>query len=118
MTRNKRVIRPGGSRHIIPTIRGRQESCPIDSLLAEAETLAAQGVRELNLIAQDLTACGRERRDGTTLSGLLRALCRVDGIDWLRLLYCSPNYLDAAVLGCIAEEDKICACIDLPLQHS
>lgn len=102
---------------IIPKIRGRQESRPIDSLLAEAESLAAQGVRELNLIAQDLTAYGRERRDGTTLLGLLRALCQVDGIDWIRLLYCYPNYLDAAMLRCIAEEDKICPYIDLPLQH-
>jgi ribosomal protein S12 methylthiotransferase len=102
---------------IIPKIRGRQESRPIDSLLAEAETLAAQGVRELNLIAQDLTAYGRERRDGTTLLGLLRALSRVNGIDWIRLLYCYPNYLDAAVLGCIAEEEKICTYIDMPLQH-
>jgi ribosomal protein S12 methylthiotransferase len=102
---------------IIPKIRGLQESRPIDSLVAEARILAAQGVRELNLIAQDLTAYGRERRDGTTLLGLLRALCQVEGIDWIRLLYCYPNYLDEPLLRCIAEEEKICSYIDLPLQH-
>jgi ribosomal protein S12 methylthiotransferase len=102
---------------IIPKIRGRQESRPIDSLVSEAETLAAQGVKELNLIAQDLTAYGRERRDGTTLLALLRALCQVDGIAWIRLLYCYPNYLDEPLLRCLAEEEKVCAYLDMPLQH-
>lgn len=102
---------------IIPKIRGRQESRSIDSLVAEATLLAARGVKELNLIAQDLTAYGRERRDGTTLLGLLRALCRIDGIAWIRLLYCYPNYLDEPLLRCIAEETKICSYLDLPLQH-
>ncbi len=102
---------------IIPKIRGLQESRPIDSLVAEATMLARQGVRELNLIAQDLTAYGRERRDGTTLLGLLRALAKVEGLDWLRLLYCYPNYLDEPLLRYIAEEEKICSYIDMPLQH-
>jgi ribosomal protein S12 methylthiotransferase len=102
---------------IIPKIRGLQESRPISSLVAEAEALAAQGVRELNLIAQDLTAYGRERRDGTTLLALLRALCRVEGVAWIRLLYCYPNYLDEPLLRCIAEEEKICSYLDMPLQH-
>ncbi|HEV8718160.1 MAG TPA: 30S ribosomal protein S12 methylthiotransferase RimO [Candidatus Binatia bacterium] len=102
---------------IIPKIRGLQESRPISSLTAEAEALAAQGVQELNLIAQDLTAYGRERRDGTTLLALLRALCRVEGIVWIRLLYCYPNYLDEPLLRCIAEEEKICSYLDMPLQH-
>ncbi|MGH7960546.1 MAG: 30S ribosomal protein S12 methylthiotransferase RimO [Candidatus Binatia bacterium] len=102
---------------IIPKIRGLQESRPIDSLVAEAEMLAAQGVRELNLIAQDLTAYGRERRDGTTLLALLRALCQVEGIDWIRLLYCYPNYLDDPLLRYLAEEEKVCSYIDMPLQH-
>lgn len=102
---------------IIPKIRGLQESRSIESLVTEARHLAAQGVRELNLIAQDLTAYGRERRDGTKLLGLLRALCKVEGIDWIRLLYCYPNYLDEPLLRCIAEEEKICSYIDMPLQH-
>jgi ribosomal protein S12 methylthiotransferase len=102
---------------IIPKIRGLQESRPIDSLVSEARLLVAQGVRELNLIAQDLTAYGRERRDGTTLLGLLRTLSKVEGLDWLRLLYCYPNYLDEPLLRYIAEEEKICAYLDMPLQH-
>jgi ribosomal protein S12 methylthiotransferase len=102
---------------IIPKIRGLQESRPIASLVAEAERLASQGVKELNLIAQDLTAYGRERRDGTTLLGLLRALCQVEGIAWIRLLYCYPNYLDEPLLHAIAEEEKICSYLDMPLQH-
>jgi ribosomal protein S12 methylthiotransferase len=102
---------------IIPKIRGLQESRSIDSLVAEAEQLAAQGVKELNLIAQDLTAYGRERRDGTTLLALLRALSRVEDIAWIRLLYCYPNYLDEPLLRYIAEEEKICSYLDMPLQH-
>jgi ribosomal protein S12 methylthiotransferase len=102
---------------IIPKIRGVQESRPIDSLVTEATMLAAQGVKELNLIAQDLTAYGRERRDGTTLLGLLRALSEVDDIAWIRLLYCYPNYLDEPLLRFIAEEEKICSYLDMPLQH-
>jgi ribosomal protein S12 methylthiotransferase len=102
---------------IIPKIRGLQESRPIDSLVTEAAMLAAQGVKELNLIAQDLTAYGRERRDGTTLLALLRALSTVDGIAWIRLLYCYPNYLDELLLRYIAEDAKVCSYIDMPLQH-
>jgi ribosomal protein S12 methylthiotransferase len=74
-------------------------------------------VKELNLIAQDLTAYGRERHDGTTLLALLRALNTVDGISWIRLLYCYPNYLDEPLLRYIAEEAKVCSYIDMPLQH-
>ncbi len=102
---------------IIPKIRGLQESRPIASLVAEATRLVAHGVREINLIAQDLTAYGRERRDGTTLLALLKALVRVEGLDWIRLLYCYPNYLDEALLGFIAAEEKLCPYIDMPLQH-
>jgi ribosomal protein S12 methylthiotransferase len=102
---------------IIPKIRGRQESRSLEALVSEATTLAAQGVRELNLIAQDLTAYGRERRDGTTLLTLLQALCRVEGLSWIRLLYCYPNYLDDALLRFIATEEKVCAYLDMPLQH-
>ena len=102
---------------IIPKIRGLQESRPISSLVAEATGLVAQGVREINLIAQDLTAYGRERRDGTTLLALLKSLVRVEGLDWIRLLYCYPNYLDEPLLGFIAEEEQVCPYIDMPLQH-
>jgi ribosomal protein S12 methylthiotransferase len=102
---------------IIPKIRGRHESRPMDSVLAEAEALAADGVLELNLIAQDLTAYGRDRRDGSSLSQLLRALARVDGLRWIRLLYTYPRYVTDELLDTIAEEEKVCSYIDMPLQH-
>jgi ribosomal protein S12 methylthiotransferase len=100
---------------IIPAIRGRQESRPVPRLVAEAESLASQGVVELNLVAQDLTAYGR--REGTTLADLLRALVRVDGIRWVRLLYAYPQHLDDELLDVIAHEPKVCSYIDMPMQH-
>jgi ribosomal protein S12 methylthiotransferase len=101
---------------IIPRIRGRHESRPLASLVREAEQLAAQGVVELNLVAQDLTAYGRDRRDAT-LADLLRALARVDGIRWIRILYAYPNYVTDELLEVIATEEKVCRYIDMPLQH-
>jgi ribosomal protein S12 methylthiotransferase len=100
---------------IIPAIRGRQESRPMPRLVAEAESLASQGVVELNLVAQDLTAYGR--REGTSLADLLRALARVDGIGWIRLLYAYPQHLTDELLDVIAHEPKVCSYIDIPLQH-
>ena len=102
---------------IIPKIRGRHESRPEGDLVTEAEGLAAQGVRELNLIAQDLTAYGRDLPQPSSLAALLRRLARVDGIDWIRLLYCYPNYVTGELLEAIAEEPKVCRYIDMPLQH-
>ena len=102
---------------IIPKIRGRHESRPEADLVTEAEGLAAQGVRELNLIAQDLTAYGRDLPQPSSLAALLRRLARVDGIDWIRLLYCYPNYVTEELLEAIAEEPKVCRYIDMPLQH-
>ncbi len=100
---------------IIPSIRGRQESRPIPGLVAEAESLARQGVVELNLVAQDLTAYGR--REGTTLADLVRALARVDGIRWIRLLYAYPQHLTDELLDVIAHEPKVCSYVDMPMQH-
>jgi ribosomal protein S12 methylthiotransferase len=102
---------------IIPKIRGRHESRPLDDLVAEARLLAGQGVRELNLIAQDLTAYGRDLPERSSLAALTRALARVSGIEWIRLLYCYPNFVTAELLAAIAEEPKICPYIDMPLQH-
>ncbi len=102
---------------IIPKIRGRHESRPLDSVLAEAAALANDGVVELNLIAQDLTAYGRDRRDGTTLSSLLRELVKIDRLRWIRLLYNYPRYVTDELLDTIAAEEKICSYIDMPLQH-
>jgi ribosomal protein S12 methylthiotransferase len=79
--------------------------------------LARDGVKEINLIAQDLSAYGRERKDGTTLYGLLRELDTVSRIEWIRLLYAYPNYLDDSLLDLIRESRKICKYIDIPFQH-
>jgi len=102
---------------IIPKIRGRHESRSMPSVVAEARALADDGVVELNLIGQDLTAYGRDRRDGTTLAGLLRELVRIDRLRWIRLLYNYPRYVTADLLETIAVEDKVCSYIDMPLQH-
>jgi len=102
---------------IIPKIRGRHESRPLDDLVAEATQLTAQGVRELNLIAQDLTAYGRDLPERATLADLLRRLARVSSLDWIRLLYCYPNYVTGELLEAIADEPALCSYIDMPLQH-
>ncbi len=103
---------------IIPQLRGPHRSRPIDSIVKEAELLGRDGVKEINLIAQDLTAYGRERRDGTILYGLLREMVSVPGIEWIRLLYSYPNYLDEPLLQLIHENEKICKYVDIPLQHA
>jgi ribosomal protein S12 methylthiotransferase len=102
---------------IIPELRGPHRSRAIDSVVNEATTLARDGVKEINLIAQDLSAYGRDRRDGTTLYGLLRELDTVPGVEWIRLLYAYPNFLDDALLDLIRESRKICKYIDIPFQH-
>jgi len=102
---------------IIPQLRGPHRSRSIDSVVKEAVSLGQQGVKEINLIAQDLTAYGRDRKDGTTLHGLLREVAQVDGIYWIRLLYAYPNYLDQALLDVINTSDKICKYVDIPFQH-
>jgi ribosomal protein S12 methylthiotransferase len=102
---------------IIPQLRGPHRSRSIDSVVKEAELLVREGVREINLIAQDLTAYGRDRKDGTTLYGLLRALDRVQNIGWIRLLYAYPNYLDDSLLKLIRDSDRICSYLDIPFQH-
>jgi len=102
---------------IIPQLRGPHRSRPIDSIVKEAAMLAAQGVKEINLIAQDLTAYGRERRDGTTLYGLLQEMVSVPGIHWIRLLYAYPNFLEEPLLRLIRENERICKYLDIPFQH-
>lgn len=102
---------------IIPQLRGKARSRSIESIVAEARGLAEQGVLELNLIAQDLTHYGDDRKDGTTLAGLLRELARVDGLRWIRLLYCYPHAFTDELVELIATEPKICKYVDIPLQH-
>ena len=103
---------------IIPKIRGAYRSRQPDSILTEAEALAARGVKELCLIAQDTTRYGDEIGLRHGLSDLLRQLARVDGIDWVRFLYAYPTTVDDAVLSAMAEEPELCRYVDIPLQHA
>jgi ribosomal protein S12 methylthiotransferase len=102
---------------IIPQLRGPHRSRSIDSVVNETALLAQGGVKEINLIAQDLTAYGRDRKDGTTLLGLLKKMIEVPEVVWIRLLYAYPNFLDEPLLKVIRESDKICKYIDIPFQH-
>ncbi|MEO6162576.1 MAG: 30S ribosomal protein S12 methylthiotransferase RimO [Candidatus Binatia bacterium] len=102
---------------IIPQLRGPHRSRSIESVVTETQQLAQAGVKEINLIAQDLTAFGRDRKDGTTLYRLLRELAQVDDIEWIRLLYSYPNFLDTELLDLIANAGKICKYVDIPFQH-
>ena len=103
---------------IIPQMRGPHRSRSIDSVVEETAELAQNGVKEINLIAQDLTAYGRDRKDGTTLERLLCKMEKVAGIEWIRLLYAYPNFLDLPLLELIRDSDKICKYMDIPFQHS
>src|SRR5688572_7302305 len=103
---------------IIPTLRGKYRSRDEDSIVAEAERLAAGGVRELLLISQDTTFFGRDRGEQGALASLLRRLNRVEGLSWIRLLYLYPTTIGDDVLAAMAECEKVCKYIDLPLQHA
>ena len=103
---------------IIPKLRGAYRSRPEDSVVREAETLAARGVKELLLISQDTTFYGIDRQERGTLARLLRRLNRVPGIEWIRLLYLYPTTIDDDTLAAMAECEHVCKYIDLPLQHA
>jgi len=103
---------------IIPTLRGAFRSRDEDSIVREAEQLAANGVRELLLISQDTTFFGVDRGQKGALARLLRRLDRVEGLQWIRLLYLYPTTISDDVLAAMAECTKVCNYIDLPLQHA
>ena len=103
---------------IIPTLRGKYRSRPGDSIVREARALAARGVKDLLLISQDTTFYGIDRHERGALARLLRELNNVDGLEWIRLLYLYPTTIDEDTLAAMAECDKICNYIDLPLQHA
>ena len=103
---------------IIPKLRGHYRSRSIDSIVKEAETLAANGVKELLLISQDTSFYGIDRGERGALSRLLRALNRIDGLEWIRMLYLYPTTIGDDVLAAMAESEKVCKYIDLPLQHA
>lgn len=102
---------------VIPSIRGRYRSRPKDAVLAEARDLAARGVKELILVAQDVTRYGHDLHDGTTLASLLRDLAAVDGIQWIRLHYLYPNEITDELIDVIASEPKVVKYLDVPIQH-
>jgi ribosomal protein S12 methylthiotransferase len=103
---------------IIPKLRGHYRSRPHDSILSEARSLAARGVKELLLISQDTTFYGIDRGERGALARLLGALQQVDGIEWIRMLYLYPTTIGDDVLEAMAVNDKVCRYIDLPLQHA
>ena len=103
---------------IIPQLRGKLRSRTIESLATEGLRLVSQGVRELNIISQDSTAYGRDLYGQPKLAELLRALARIDGLDWLRLHYAYPIGLPDDLLETIAQEPKVLPYLDMPLQHA
>ena len=103
---------------IIPTLRGKYRSRSQESIVAEAERLAAQGVKELLLISQDTTFYGIDRGERGALARLLRALNRIEGLEWIRMLYLYPTTITDDVLDAMAESEKVCKYVDLPLQHA
>ena len=102
----------------IPSIRGRFRSRTIESVVAEAQKLADNGVKELILIAQDTTKYGLDIYGEYSLDKLLMELVKIDGIEWIRLFYCYPNRITDSLIKVIADNDKICNYIDIPLQHA
>lgn len=101
----------------IPLMRGKHKSTPIENLVIEAEKLAAKGVKELILIAQDLTYYGLDIYKKRNLAELLKELVKVDGIDWIRLHYAFPTGFPMDVLEVMRNEPKVCNYLDIPLQH-
>ena len=103
---------------LIPSLRGRYRSRQIPSIVREAEKLVNQGVREINLIAQDTTAYGKDLPPNKEqLVPLLKELVKLKGLDWIRLLYTYPDFLTGELIELIAQESKICSYIDMPIQH-
>jgi ribosomal protein S12 methylthiotransferase len=101
----------------IPMIRGKFRSRQIDDIIKEAELLAQNGVKELNVIAQDTTRYGEDLYGEPYLAKLLQRLCKIDGFKWIRVLYCYPDRITDELIDTIANEDKIVKYLDIPLQH-
>ena len=103
---------------IIPKIRGNFRSVPMERLLKEAEELVDQGVKELILVAQETTLYGKDIYGQKSLHILLKELCKISGLRWIRILYCYPEEIYDELIQVIKEEDKICNYLDLPIQHA
>ncbi|MFW5646174.1 MAG: 30S ribosomal protein S12 methylthiotransferase RimO [Acetivibrio ethanolgignens] len=102
---------------IIPKIRGDFRSVPMEKLLEEASYLALNGVKELILVAQETTLYGKDIYGEKKLPELLRELCKISGLEWIRLLYCYPEEITDELIQVIREENKICNYLDMPIQH-
>lgn len=133
LTDRKRIVTTGGhfaylkiaegcDKHctycIIPKVRGPYRSVPMDSLLRDAETLVSQGVKELILVAQETTVYGLDLYGHKALPELLRRLCRIEGLSWIRVMYCYPEEIDDELIQVMKEEEKICHYLDIPVQHA
>lgn len=103
---------------IIPKLRGTYRSVPMDVVLNEARMLAEAGIRELNIVAQETTTWGKDLYGEKRLHVLLKELCKIEGIQWIRLLYCYPEEITDDLIQVIKEETKICHYLDMPIQHS
>lgn len=132
-TRERRVVTTGGhfaylkiaegcdkfcTYCIIPKVRGRFRSVPMEDLLAEAKVLVEQGVKELILVAQETTLYGVDLYGKKCLAELLHKLCEIDGLYWVRVLYCYPEEIDDELIAAIRDEEKVVPYLDLPIQHA
>ncbi len=102
---------------IIPKLRGNYRSIPMEQLISQAEYLAEQGVQELILVAQETTVYGKDIYQEKCLHKLLKELCKIPGIQWIRILYCYPEEIYPELIQTMKEEKKICHYLDLPIQH-
>ena len=103
---------------IIPKLRGRYRSVPMERLIEQAKELAAQGVKELSLVAQETTVYGVDLYGKKSLHLLLEQLCRISGLRWIRILYCYPEEIYEDLIQTMKREEKICHYLDLPIQHA
>ena len=103
---------------IIPKLRGAYRSIPMEHLLKEARELAGQGVKELILVAQETTLYGKDIYGEKSLHRLVKELCRINGIQWIRILYCYPEEITDELIQVMKEEKKVCHYLDLPIQHA
>jgi ribosomal protein S12 methylthiotransferase len=133
MTKNKRILTTGSyssylkisegcDKHctycIIPQLRGPYRSVPEERLINEAEYLASHGVKELILVAQETTVYGQDLYGEKKLPSLLERLCKVEGIEWIRILYCYPEEITDELIDVIKKQPKICNYLDVPIQHA
>ena len=103
---------------VIPKVRGAYRSRPMEQLVAEAQTLAAGGVKELILVAQETTLYGADLYGKKSLPALLRALSGIDGIEWIRVLYCYPEEITDELIAEVRDNKKVCKYLDIPIQHA